>query len=82
MGKITMALKLNKVQKIILIFLILTSAGSWLLLSRQSDADNNNVMMRAMMLYDPLAISLFTASWTVGMVCDDVSGYNTYGFAV
>ncbi|MRN40779.1 MAG: hypothetical protein FIO02_07035 [Nitrosopumilales archaeon] len=62
-----MVLKLNKVQKIILIFLILTSAGSWLLLSRQSDAGNNNVMMRAMMLYDPLAISLFTASWTVGM---------------
>jgi len=60
-------LQLNKVQKIILIFLILTSAGSWLLLSRQSDADNNNVMMRAMMLYDPVAISLFTASWTVGM---------------
>ena len=62
-----MALKLNKVQKIILIFLILTSAGSWLFLSRQSDADNNNVMMRAMMLYDPVAISLFAASWTVGM---------------
>ncbi len=62
-----MVLQLNKVQKIILIFLILTSAGSWLLLSRQSDADNNNVMMRAMMLYDPVAISLFTASWTVGM---------------
>ncbi len=37
------------------------------MLSRQSDADNNNVMMRAMMLYDPVAISLFTASWTVGM---------------
>lgn len=62
-----MVLKLNKVQKIILIFLILTSAVSWLFLSRQSDADNNNVMMRAMMLYDPVAISLFTASWTVGM---------------
>jgi len=62
-----MVLQLNKVQKIILIFLILTSAGSWLLLSRQSDADNNNVMMRAMMLYDPVAISLFTATWTVGM---------------
>nr|MDQ6865831.1 DUF2182 domain-containing protein [Thermoproteota archaeon] len=29
--------------------------------------DNNNVMMRAMMLYDPVAISLFAASWTVGM---------------
>ncbi len=62
-----MALKLNKVQKIILIFLILTSAVSWLFLSRQSGADNNNVMMRAMMLYDPVAISLFAASWTVGM---------------
>ena len=62
-----MVLKLNKVQKIILIFLILTSAVSWLLLSRQSDADNNNIMMRAMMLYDPIAISLFTATWTVGM---------------
>jgi predicted metal-binding membrane protein len=62
-----MALKLNKVQKIILIFLILTSAVSWLFLSKQSNADNNNVMMRAMMLYDPVAISLFAASWTVGM---------------
>jgi predicted metal-binding membrane protein len=62
-----MELKLNKVQKIILIFLILTSAVSWLVLSRQSDADNNNIMMRAMMLYDPISISLFTATWTVGM---------------
>jgi predicted metal-binding membrane protein len=62
-----MFLKLNKVQKIILASLVLTSAVSWLLLSRQSDADNNNVMMRAMMLYDPVAISLFTATWTVGM---------------
>ena len=62
-----MVLKLNKVQKIILVSLVLTSAVSWLLLSRQSNADNNNVMMRAMMLYDPVAISLFTATWTVGM---------------
>jgi predicted metal-binding membrane protein len=62
-----MGLKLNKVQKIILLFIILTSAASWFLLSRQSDVDNNNVMMRAMMLYDPISISLFTATWTVGM---------------
>ena len=62
-----MGLKLNKVQKIILLFIILTSAASWFLLSRQSDADNNNVMMRAMMLYDPISISLFTATWTVAM---------------
>jgi predicted metal-binding membrane protein len=62
-----MELKLNKVQKIILIFLILTSAVSWLVLSRQSDADNTNIMMRAMILYDPISISLFTATWTVGM---------------
>jgi predicted metal-binding membrane protein len=62
-----MELKQNKVQKIILIFLILTSAVSWLVLSRQSDADNNNIMMRAMMIYDPISISLFTAAWTVGM---------------
>src|SRR5947207_15798079 len=62
-----MVLKLNKVQTIILILLILTSAVSWFLLSRQSNADNNNVMMRAMMLYDPISISLFTATWTVGM---------------
>ena len=47
--------------------MILTSAASWFLLSRQFDADNNNVMMRAMMLYDPISISLFTATWTVGM---------------
>ena len=62
-----MGLKLNKVQMIILIFIIITSAASWVLLSKQSDADNNNVMMRAMMLYDPISISLFTATWTVGM---------------
>jgi len=62
-----LGLKLNKVQKTILLFIILTSAASWFLLSRQSDADNNNVMMRAMMLYDPISISLFTATWTVGM---------------
>jgi len=62
-----MGLKLNKVQKIILFFIILTSAASWFLLSRQSDVDNNNVMMRAMMIYDPLSISLFTVTWTVGM---------------
>jgi len=62
-----MGLRLNKVQKIILFFIILTSAASWFLLSRQSDVDNNNVMMRAMMIYDPLSISLFTVTWTVGM---------------
>src|SRR2546426_6417930 len=62
-----MVLKLNKVQKIILVSLVLTSALSWLLLSRQTDADNNIVVMRAMMLYDPISISLFTATWTVGM---------------
>jgi len=62
-----MGLKLNKVQKTILLFIILTSSASWFLLSRQSDADNNNVMMRAMMQYDPISISLFTATWTVGM---------------
>ena len=67
MGKITMALKLNKVQNIILIFLILTSAWSWLLLSRQSDADNNNVMMRGMMLYDPLA-TIFLYSLQAGQL--------------
>src|SRR5947209_9590021 len=62
-----MGLKLNKVQKTILLFIILTSAASWFLLSRQSDADNNNVMMRAMMLYDPISISLFTSTSTVRM---------------
>jgi predicted metal-binding membrane protein len=62
-----MRLKLNKVQMVILVSLVLTAAISWLLLSRQSDADNNNVMMRATMLYDPLAISFFTVTWTVGM---------------
>ncbi|MDQ6669033.1 MAG: hypothetical protein M3Y53_12530 [Thermoproteota archaeon] len=40
-----MVLKLNKVQKIILVSLVLTSAVSWLLLSRQSYADNNNVIL-------------------------------------
>jgi predicted metal-binding membrane protein len=62
-----MGLYMDKVQRVILVSLILTSTISWLIISIQSDNDNKNIMMRAMMVYDPVAISLFTITWTVGM---------------
>src|SRR5438093_7049837 len=54
---------MNRLQKIIILSLISTSAIAWLLTANQ--ADN---MMIAMTTYNPLAISVFTASWTAGMV--------------
>ena len=50
-----------KLQKIILLSLVTTSALAWVVSKDQPD------MMKAMMTYDPITISLFTASWTVGM---------------
>lgn len=52
---------MNKLQKIILLSLVTTSALAWVVSKDQPD------MMKAMMTYDPITISLFTASWTVGM---------------
>src|ERR1043165_1074928 len=53
---------MHKLQKIILLSLVSTSALAWVVSKDQPD------MMKAMMTYDPIIISLFTASWTVGMV--------------
>ena len=52
---------MDKAQKIILTSLITISAISWVTLKDQSD------MMGAMMTLDPVAILLFTATWTTGM---------------
>ena len=52
---------MNKSQVIILFFLIFVSLLSWAISKDQPD------MMYAMMTYDPIAIVLFTVSWTIGM---------------
>jgi predicted metal-binding membrane protein len=57
-----MIINMHKLQTIILLSLVSTSALAWVVSKDQPD------MMKAMMTYDPITISLFTASWTVGMV--------------
>jgi predicted metal-binding membrane protein len=52
---------MDLIQKIILISIISIAAISWILSKDQPD------MMVAMMKYNPIAISLFTVSWTIGM---------------
>ena len=52
---------MHKLQTIILLSLVSTSALAWVVSKDQPN------MMKAMMTYDPIIISLFTASWTVGM---------------
>jgi predicted metal-binding membrane protein len=52
---------MDRIQKSILIPIISTAAISWILSKDQPD------MMMAMMNYNPVAISLFTISWTIGM---------------
>jgi predicted metal-binding membrane protein len=52
---------MNKIQKAIIASLIATSALAWMASINQPD------MMVAMTTYNPLSISLFTASWTAGM---------------
>jgi hypothetical protein len=47
---------MHKLQKIILLSLVSTSALAWVISKDQPD------MMKAMMTYDPIAISLFTAT--------------------
>jgi predicted metal-binding membrane protein len=56
-----MIINMHKLQKIILLSLVSTSALAWVVSKDQPN------MMKAMMTYDPITISLFTASWTVGM---------------
>src|SRR5919198_3465593 len=53
--------KMDRIQMIILISIILIAAISWILSKDQPD------IMAAMMNYNPVAISLFTISWTIGM---------------
>jgi predicted metal-binding membrane protein len=52
---------LNKIQKAVVASLIATSALAWIA------SINQPYMMVAMTTYNPLSISLFTASWTAGM---------------
>lgn len=52
---------MERMHKAIMISLIFTSAVAWIASINQPD------MMVAMTNYDPIAISLFTASWTAGM---------------
>ena len=52
---------MNKLQKILLFSLLSLSVLAWIISKDQPN------MMKAMMTFDPIAISLFTASWTVGM---------------
>ena len=52
---------MHRIQKLILISIISISAISWIL---SIDQPNR---MAAMMNYNPIAISLFTISWTIGM---------------
>jgi hypothetical protein len=51
----------DRVQKAVIMSLIATSAIAWIAYIDQSD------MMVAMTSYNPLSISLFTASWMGGM---------------
>jgi predicted metal-binding membrane protein len=52
---------MDKPQKILLFLLLLTSALAWIISKDQPD------MMKAMMTFDPIAVLIFIASWTVGM---------------
>ena len=55
---------LYKVQKIILVSLISISLIAWLFSIKDPDM---LIMMEAMMTLNPIAISIFTISWTIGM---------------
>src|SRR5215469_6390377 len=52
---------MDRIQKIILVSIISIAVISWVLSKDQPD------MMIAMMNYNPVAISLFAISWTIGM---------------
>ena len=53
-----------KVQKIILVSLISLSLIAWLFSIKDPDM---LIMMEAMITLNPIAISIFTISWTIGM---------------
>jgi predicted metal-binding membrane protein len=52
---------MHKAEKMVIAALIGSSAVAWIASMQQPD------MMTAMITYNPIAISLFTASWTAGM---------------
>jgi predicted metal-binding membrane protein len=52
-----------RIQKIILVSIILTSLIAWLFSIKQNDI----MMMETMMTLNPIAVLIFTGSWTVGM---------------
>ena len=52
---------MNRLQIVLLFSLVSICALSWIMSKDQPD------MMKAMMTYDPIAISLFVSSWTIGM---------------
>jgi predicted metal-binding membrane protein len=52
-----------RIQKIILVSLILTSLIAWLFSIKQNDI----MMMETIMTLNPIAVLIFTVSWTVGM---------------
>ncbi len=52
-----------RIQKIILVSLILTSLIAWLFSIKQNDI----MMLETMMTLNPIAVLIFTVSWTVGM---------------
>jgi predicted metal-binding membrane protein len=52
---------MKKLQKLILVALVLISAVSWIMSVNQPD------MMSIMISYNPVLIGLFTVSWTAGM---------------
>ena len=53
-----------KIQKIILVSLIFISLIAWLFSIKDPDM---LIMMEAMMTLNPIAVSIFTLSWTIGM---------------
>ncbi|MGI0018917.1 MAG: DUF2182 domain-containing protein [Nitrososphaera sp.] len=53
---------MDKIKKVLIVSLISVSAVAWVISITQPD-----VMAAAMVSYDPVLISLFTVSWTVGM---------------
>jgi predicted metal-binding membrane protein len=56
---------MDRIQKIILISILSIAGICWVFSIDQPDMMKD--MMRAIMLYDPISISLFTITWTVGM---------------
>ena len=67
---------MDRVQKAVVASLIATSALAWIASINQPD------MMVAMTTYNPLSISLFTASWTAGMAGNDVSSHYSHGLVI